>query len=308
VPDIPGKQHALTSDDVFHLPALPACIVIAGGGYIALELSCMLAALGVRVTIAQRSARLMAELDEDLSEHILGELRAAGIDVRLQTEVLALDSQEAGKRVQLSDGVVLDCDAVLFATGRHPNTLDLGLEQAGVALGDRGKVLVDAFSATNVPGIHAVGDVTGRMQLTPVAIAEAHALADTLFGGDRRSAHDLIVPTAVFSEPELAMVGETERAARARGGALDIYRSTFRPLEHAIDGSSSRALIKLVVDRATQRVLGCHIAAPHASEIVQGIAAAMTAGVTKAQLDSTIGIHPTIGEELLTLRRPVESA
>jgi glutathione reductase (NADPH) len=308
VPDVPGKQHALTSDDVFRMPALPARIVIAGGGYIALELSCMLAGLGVRVTIAQRSARLMAELDEDLSAHILGELREAGIEVLLEAEVLALDAAGAGKRVQLSSGVILDCDAALFATGRLPNTAGLGLEQAGVALGERGKVLVDAYSATNVPGIHAVGDVTGRLQLTPVAIAEGHALADTLFGNHRRSAHELIVPTAVFTEPELAMVGETERAARARGGALDIYRSNFRPLEHAIDGSRSRALVKLVVDRATQRILGCHVAAPHASEIVQGVAAAMTAGVTKPQLDGTIGIHPTIGEELLTLRRPIESA
>jgi glutathione reductase (NADPH) len=308
VPDIPGKQYALTSDDVFHFPALPPCIVIAGGGYIALELSFMLAALGVRVTIAQRSARLMAELDDDLSEHILRELREGGIEVLLEAEVLALEADGAAKRVQLSTGAILECDAALFATGRLPHTEGLALERAGVALGERGKVLVDAYSATNVPGIHAVGDVTGRVQLTPVAIAEGHALADTLFGNIRRSVHDLIVPKAVFTEPELAMVGETERAARARGVALDIYRSNFRPLEHALDGSSSRALVKLVVDRATQRVLGCHVAAPHASEIVQGVAAAMTAGVTKAQLDATIGIHPTIGEELLTLRGPVESA
>lgn len=308
VPDIPGKQHALTSDDVFHFAERPQRIVIVGGGYIALELSCMLAALGAQVTIVQRARRLMSELDDDLSQHILLELRQQGIAVMLETQAVALEDLGTGKRVQLNTGGVLECDAALFATGRMPLSGQLGLESAGVQLGERGKILVDAYSATNVPGIHAVGDVTGRLQLTPVAIAEGHALADSLFGGARRSVHEQLVPTAVFTEPELAMVGETERAARARGATLDIYRSNFRPLEHAIDGDPSRALVKLIVDRPTQRVVGCHIGAPHASEIVQGIAAAMTAGVTKPQLDATIGIHPTIGEELLTLRRPVADA
>jgi glutathione reductase (NADPH) len=308
VPEIPGKQHALTSDDVFVFPERPSQIVIVGGGYIALELSCMLRGLGAEVTIVQRGPRLMSELDEDLSEHIALELRQQGITVMLETQAVGLDDLGSGRRVLLDTGGVLECDAALFATGRMPNSAQLGLESAGVLLGDRGKILVDAYSATNVPGIHAVGDVTGRLQLTPVAIAEGHALADTLFGGTRRSAHEYLVPTAVFTEPELAMVGETERAARARGATLDIYRSNFRPLEHALDGSPSRSLMKLVVDRPTQRVLGCHLAAPHASEVVQGIAAAMTAGVTKQQLDATIGIHPTIGEELLTMRRPVADA
>jgi len=308
VPEIPGKQHALTSDDVFHFAERPERIVIVGGGYIALELSCMLRALGAQVTIVQRARRLMSELDEDLSEHIALELRQQGITVMLETQAVALEQLGSGTRVSLDTGGALECDAALFATGRIPHSAQLGLQSAGVQLGDRGKILVDAYSATNVPGIYAVGDVTGRLQLTPVAIAEGHALADTLFGGTRRSAHDFLVPTAVFTEPELAMVGETERAARARGATLDIYRSNFRPLEHAIDGSPSRSLMKLVVDRPTQRVLGCHIAAPHASEVVQGIAAAMTAGVTKPQLDATIGIHPTIAEELLTMRRPVADA
>ena len=308
VPEIPGKQHALTSDDVFVFPERPERIVLVGGGYIALELSCMLRALGADVTIVQRGLRLMSELDEDLSAHIALELRQQGITVMLETQAVAVDDLGSAKRVLLDTGGVLECDAALFATGRNPNSGQLGLESAGVQLGDRGKILVDAYSATNVPGIHAVGDVTGRLQLTPVAIAEGHALADTLFGGTRRSAHEYLVPTAVFTEPEMAMVGETERAARARGATLDIYRSNFRPLEHAIDGDPSRSLMKLVVHRPTQRVLGCHLAAPHASEVVQGIAAAMTAGVTKQQLDATIGIHPTIAEELLTMRRPVPDA
>jgi len=306
VPDIPGREHVLTSDDVFHLERLPERVVIAGGGYIALELASVLAGLGTRVSIVQRGPCLLTGFDRDLSEHAAAELALQGMDVLLDSRAVAVE--ERGQRVRLADGRVLDCDATVFATGRVPNVEDLGLERAGVAVGERGGIEVDAYQATNVPGIYAVGDVTDRLQLTPVAIAEGHALADGLFGGERRSVHARFVPTAVFCEPELAMVGETERAARARGVAVDIYRNNFRPLEHALDATGSRALVKLVVDRSTQRLLGCHIAAPHASEIVQGFAAAMTAGVTKPQLDATIGLHPTVAEELLTLRRPIPDA
>lgn len=306
VPDIPGRELALTSDDVFHLERMPERVVIAGGGYIALELASVLAALGAEITIAQRGPCLLTGFDRDLSEHIAAELTLQGVEVLLNARAAAISDQ--GTRVTLDSGRVLECDAALFATGRLPNVGDLGLERAGVVLGESGGIAVDAYQATNVKGIYAVGDVTGRLQLTPVAIAEGHALADSLFGGVRRSVHERVVPTAVFCEPELASAGETERAARARGVELDIYRNDFRPLEHALDASGSRALVKLVVERSTQRLLGCHIAAPHAAEIIQGFAAAMTAGVTKPQLDATIGLHPTVAEELVTLRRPVPDA
>jgi glutathione reductase (NADPH) len=306
VPDIPGRELALTSDDVFHLERMPERTVIVGGGYIALELAGVLAALGSKVTIVQRGPCLLTGFDRDLSDHIAAELSLQGIEVQLNAHAIALGDQ--GKKVTLADGRTLEGDVALFATGRVPNVAGLGLERAGVALGESGGIEVDAYQSTNVKGIYAVGDVTGRLQLTPVAIAEGHALADGLFGGDRRSVHERIVPTAVFCEPELAAVGETERAARARGAIVDIYRSNFRPLEHALDASGSRALVKLVVERGTQLILGCHIAAPHAAEIIQGFAAAMTAGVTKPQLDATIGLHPTVAEELVTLRRPVPEA
>lgn len=305
VPDVPGKELALTSDDVFKLPELPERIVIVGGGYIALELACMMAPLGARVTIVQRAQRVLTGFDEDLGKHIAAELATQGIELILEAQAVAVERMGEAKRVLLASGQALACDHALFATGRTPRSSGLGLERLGVALDDDGAICIDRYGASSVPGIYAIGDVTARLQLTPVAIAEGHALADTLFGDAPRSAHDMLVPTAVFCEPEVAAVGETERAARARGALIDIYRSNFRPLEHAIDGSPSRSLVKLVVDRATQRVLGCHLATPNAAEIIQGFALAMTAGVTKPQLDTTIGVHPTIAEELLTLRRPV---
>ena len=307
IPDIPGKKLGQTSDDVFRMPELPRRVVIVGGGYIALELACLMAPLGAHVTVVQRGPRVLTEHDDDLSKHMAVELPAQGIELVLNAQAIAVEPAVAdgAKRVVLDTGAMLECDAVFFATGRVPRSDGLGLERAGVELDEEGAIRTDRYGATNVPGIHAIGDVTRRLQLTPVAIAEGHALADTLFGGMRRSVHDQLVPTAVFCDPEVATVGETERAARARGVVVDIYRANFRPLEHAIDKSPARALVKLVVDRASQRLLGCHIAAPNAAEVIQGFAAAMTAGVTKPQLDETIGLHPTIGEELLTLRRAI---
>lgn len=306
VPEIPGRALILTSDDVFHLPALPQRVVVVGGGYIGLELACVLAGLGANVVLVHRGVALLTGFDHDVRAHIARELPLHGIDLRLSAQVTAVaETANGGRSVTLADATQIDCDAVIFATGRRPQTVDLGLEAIGVALDERGAVRVDAFSQSSVGSVHAIGDVTGRVALTPVAIAEGHALADTLFGRARRSAHDMLIPTAVFTDPEIATVGQTEECAREQGAELDIYRATFRPLEHALDGSRSRALVKLVVDRATQKVIGCHVVSPNAAEIVQGLAAAMSAGVTKQQLDTTIGIHPTVAEELLTLRKPV---
>jgi glutathione reductase (NADPH) len=307
-PAIPGAELGLSSDDFFQLERLPQRVVVVGGGYIALELSCVLAGLGAKVQLVHRGKTLLTGFDHDVSAHLALELPKLGIELHLCNALRAIERSGAGFRALLSNGAALESDAVVLATGRRPRTEGLGLEALGVALDANGGVRVDAYGASSVPYVHAIGDVTGRMALTPVAIAEGHALADTLFGGAPRSVHAMLVPTAVFSEPEAAMIGETEHAARARGAAIEIYRGTFRPLEHALDGVRTRALVKLVVAEGRGRVLGCHVVAPNAAEIVQGIAAAMTAGVTKAQLDATTGIHPTIGEELLTLRRPLPAA
>jgi glutathione reductase (NADPH) len=308
VPPIPGVQLGITSDEFFELKRLPERVVVVGGGYIALELSGVLVGLGAKVQLVHRGKALLTGFDHDVSAHLALELPKLGIALHLCNELRAIEAGPAGQRAVLSNGAVLDCDAVVLATGRTPRTEGLGLEALGVALDAQGGVRVDAYSASSVPGVHAIGDVTGRLALTPVAIAEGHALADTLFGGQPRSVHSMLVPTAVFSEPEVAAVGETEYGARERGAKVEIYRGTFRPLEHALGAKKTRALVKLVVEEGRGRVLGCHVVAPHAAEIVQGLAAAMSAGVTKAQLDATTGIHPTIGEELLTLRRPVALA
>ncbi len=310
VPALPGIELGLTSDDFFKLERLPERVVVVGGGYIALELSCVLAGLGVKVQLVHRGKALLTGFDHDVSAHIALELPKLGIELHLCNELRAIEREPAGvstdeRRAVLSNGAKLSCDAVVLATGRTPRTDGLGLEALGVELDPHGGVRVDEYCASSVPGLHAIGDVNGRKALTPVAIAEGHALADTLFGGQRRSVHAMLVPTAVFCEPEVASVGETEQDARARGAAIEIYRGTFRPLEHALDGRKTRSLVKLVVEEGRGRVLGCHVVSPNAGEIVQGLAAAMSAGVTKVQLDATTGIHPTIGEELLTLRRPV---
>ncbi len=306
-PEFPGSELAMVSDDVFRLPSLPGRVLVVGGGYIGLEMAGIFHGLGSRVTLAYRGGLLLRGFDHDVRAHVTQSLHARGVDLRVHTELVSLVRREDGALdATLSTGGVLTVDAVLLAVGRVPNTEGLGLEGAGVSLDGRGAVEVDARFRTSSPWVYAVGDMVDRVQLTPVALSEGQRVAQTLFGkpgGDPDYTH---IPSAVFSHPEVATVGLTEDEARAealaRGGGVDIYRSTFTPLRHTLSGRAEKTLMKLVVERDTDRVVGVHVVGEDAAEIVQGFAVALRLGATKAQLDSTLGIHPTAAEELVTLR------
>ncbi|NNL68115.1 MAG: glutathione-disulfide reductase [Myxococcales bacterium] len=308
VPAIPGAEHAITSNEVFHLKALPRRVLIVGGGYIAVEFAGIFHGLGAEVTQLYRGPLFLRGFDDDVRAHLAGEMRKQGVDLRFDAHVVSLARGDGGIRATLGDGSVLEADQVLYATGRKPNTHDLGLERAGVALGADGEIPVDAFSRTNVPNVWAIGDVTDRIQLTPVAIHEAMAFAETAFGGNPTEPDHAGVPSAVFSQPPIGTVGLTEALARAAFDAVDVYRSTFRALKHTLGDGDARTLMKLVVDRASDRVLGVHVVGPDAGEIVQGFAVALKCGATKAQFDATVGIHPTSAEELVTMRQPAPEA
>ncbi|MBK6575095.1 MAG: glutathione-disulfide reductase [Sandaracinaceae bacterium] len=311
-PSIPGAELGVTSEAIFSMPTLPKRALVVGGGYIGLEFASIFEGLGVTVTLVHRGDHVLTPFDHDVRTHVEAQLRARGIDVQLRTELASIARTDHGLEATLvrRDGAreqtTLATDLVLFATGRRANTQDLGLEALGVVTGAGGEVRVDLDFRTNVPSVFALGDVIDRYQLTPVALAEGMALAKTLFGGQpTRPDYDLI-PTAVFTQPPVATVGLTEEAARARHpDDVVIFRSTFRPMKSVLSGSPDRALMKLVVRRSTDVVLGCHVVAPDAGEIVQGFAVALRCSATKAQLDATIGIHPTAAEELVTMRTPV---
>jgi glutathione reductase (NADPH) len=311
-PSIPGAELGVTSEAIFSMPTLPKRALVVGGGYIGLEFASIFEGLGVTVTLVHRGDHVLTPFDHDVRTHVEAQLRARGIDVQLRTELASITRTDQGLEATLvrRDGAreqtTLATDLVLFATGRRANTQDLGLEALGVVTGAGGEVRVDLDFRTNVPSVFALGDVIDRYQLTPVALAEGMALAKTLFGGQpTRPDYDLI-PTAVFTQPPVATVGLTEEAARARHpDDVVIFRSTFRPMKSVLSGSPDRALMKLVVQRSTDVVLGCHVVAPDAGEIVQGFAVALRCSATKAQLDATIGIHPTAAEELVTMRTPV---
>lgn len=298
-PAIPGAELGITSDEAFFLERLPARALVVGGGYVALEFASILNGLGVRTTLAYRGARLLRGFDAELGERIAAELAKKGIDVRLRANPARLD---AGIEVAFEDGARERFDLVLFATGRRPNTAGLGLEAAGVALSADGAVIVDRYSKSSVDSIYAIGDVTNRVNLTPVAIAEAMWLARTLFRGEPTPVDHENVPTAVFADPNVACVGLSEEAARARFGAADVYTASFRALKHTLGARDERVFLKLVVEPRTQRVVGAHMIGPEAGEVIQGIAIAVKAGLTKAQFDATIGIHPTVAEEFVTMR------
>jgi glutathione reductase (NADPH) len=302
LPDIPGIEHAITSDEALSLPALPRRLVIVGGGYIGVELAGIFHGLGTKVSLLIRGGAVLTGFDEDLRAFLTGELRKQGMDVQVDTVVRDIEKRGDGVSVMTGSGDMLEADHVLFATGRVPKSQDLGLAEAGVKLDARGAVCVDTWSRTSVESIYAVGDVTDRINLTPVAIAEGRALVETLFGKNPTPSDHRNVPSAVFSQPPLACVGLTEREARARCGEVDVYVSSFRPLRHTLSGRSERAMLKLVVERATGKVCGFHMVGADAPELMQGFAVALRCGVTKAQLDSTIGIHPTAAEEFVTLR------
>jgi glutathione reductase (NADPH) len=305
VPHFPGREHVLTSDQMFDLEPFPRRLVVVGGGYIACEFASIFHGLGAQVTQLYRGEQILRGFDDDVRGFLARELRQHGVDLRLRSDVDAVTREADGLRVTLTDGGVLEADAVLYATGRVPNVAGLGLEAAGLGLSPHGAVVVDDRFRTEVPSILAVGDLIARLQLTPVALAEAMVVVDQLFGaGEGRMEYEL-VPTAVFTHPSVATVGLSEQQARERHGQVRIFRTDFRALRHTLSGNPERTLMKLVVDAASDRVVGLHMVGDDAGEIVQGFAVAMQAGATKAQFDATIGIHPTAAEEFVTLREPV---
>jgi glutathione reductase (NADPH) len=299
IPQIPGHELAITSNEAFFLERLPRRALVVGGGYIAVEFASIFNGLGVETTLAYRGRRLLRGFDADLGERLTEEMRKKGVRVRLQSNPARL---EQGIRVVYEDDATQEVDLVMFATGRRPNVVGLGLERAGVLLGAGGAVKVNEYSRSSVDSIHAIGDVTDRLNLTPVATAEGMALAKTLFRDEPTPVDHVNVPTAVFSDPNLATVGLSEKAARQRYGDVDVYKTSFRALKLTLGGHEERTFMKLVVDAASQRVVGAHMLGPDAGEIIQGVAIAVKLGATKAQFDATIGIHPTAAEEFVTMR------
>ena len=304
-PKLAGRELAITSNEAFHLPTLPRRIAIAGGGYIAVEFAGIFAGLGAETTLVYRGDKVLRGFDADLRDDLMAALPGRGVRLAMGRTFRAIERGGDGAlRAGLSDGSRLDVDQVMFAIGRSPNTAGLGLAAAGVAVGPGGAVVVDPNSQTNVPGIYAVGDVTDRVNLTPVAIREGHAFADRVFGGKAVSTPYDMIPTAVFSEPEIGTVGLSEADARAAHGELDIYKARFRPMKYTLAGRDERMLMKLVVARGSGRVVGCHVLGPDAGEIVQMAAIAMRMGATKADFDATMALHPSAAEELVTMRTP----
>jgi glutathione reductase (NADPH) len=305
LPAIPGIEHAKSSNEMFHLKELPRRALVVGGGYVAVEFAGILHGLGVEVTQLYRGELFLRGFDDDARTALAEEMRKQGIALRFGANPARLERRGAALRAVLEDGSALDTDLVLYATGRRPLTADLGLEGVGVELDANGAVVVDAYSRSSVPSVWAIGDATDRLQLTPVAIHEAMCVAQTLFGGRPTRPDHENVASCVFGIPPLASVGVTEAQARARHGDVSIYRTRFRPLKHTLSGRDEQTLMKLVVDRRSDRVLGAHMVGPDAGEIIQGIAIAVKLGATKAQFDATVGIHPTAAEEFVTMRTPV---
>jgi glutathione reductase (NADPH) len=308
LPDIPGRELAITSNEAFHLERLPRRAIVVGGGYIAVEFASIFHGLGVDTTLAYRRRRLLRGFDSEVGERLGEEMAAKGLRIHFGAEPKALARGADGSiEVEYADGVRQEVDLVLCATGRKPSSANLGLEAAGVKLAADGAVPVDQYSTTAVPSIHAIGDVTNRINLTPVATAEAMWLARTLFRNEPTPVDHQFVPTAVFANPNVAVVGLTEETARERLGEVDIYKSTFRPLKLTMTERVEKTFMKLVVERATQKVVGAHMVGPDAGEVIQGIAIAVKLGATKAQFDATIGIHPTVAEEFVTMREKVSA-
>lgn len=309
LPDIPGIAHAITSNEALSLPALPKRMVIVGGGYIAVEFAGIFRRFGVDVTEIIRSDQILRSFDKDIRAALTEEMEKAGIRIEANTFVRRIEQK--GKAFRLHTEckatkreVVVETELVMCATGRAPNTRGMGLEEAGVDLGPNGAIRVDERSRSTVPNLYAIGDCTDRMNLTPLAIAEGRAFADTLYGQKPRTMDYAGVPTAVFSQPPVGTVGLSEEEARQRSGAIDVYLSKFRPLKHTLSGRETRTMMKLVVERASDQVLGCHMVGEDAPEIVQALAIALKAGARKADFDATIGIHPTAAEEFVTMLAP----
>ncbi len=305
VPDIPGKELAITSNEAFFLEAVPKRLIVVGGGYIAVEFAGIFHGLGAEIRQLYRGPLFLRGFDDDVRSFLAGEMSKKGIDVRFNADIAGIEETAEGLRAQLKDGSELTADCIMYATGRKPLTANIGLEAAGIELADNGAIKVDEYFQTSVDHIYAIGDVIDRVALTPVAIAEAMALVKTVFGGVPTKLDYADIPSAVFSQPPIGNVGLTEPQARERYSAVDIYRSEFRALKHTLSGSDEQTFMKLIVDQASERVVGVHMVGPDAGEIIQGIAIALKCGATKAQFDATIGIHPTAAEEFVTMREPV---
>jgi glutathione reductase (NADPH) len=304
-PPIPGGELGISSNEVFHLPSLPKRLLVVGGGYIALEFASLFARLGVAVTVLHRGDNVLRGFDEDLRIRLRDALAHAGITFRLGCTIERIEQLPDGaRRAHCASGDPVDADVVLVATGRRPHTKGLGLDAAGVATGPLGEILVDAASASSVPSIHAVGDVTNRVNLTPVAIREGHAFADSTFGSRSWTVDHAMIASAVFTTPEIGTVGLSEAQAVAASHAVKVFESGFRPMKATISGRQERTYMKLVVDATTDKVLGVHILGHDAGEIVQAVAIAVTMGATKADFDRTVALHPSAAEELVTMRTP----
>jgi glutathione reductase (NADPH) len=301
-PAIPGLELSIDSNGFFELEQLPKQVVVQGAGYIALELACVLRRLGSEVNVVLRGEQILRGFDDELRAHLSNELAAIGIRFLFGRTFAAISRQGAGLQVTLDDGQTLDADCVLRAVGRTPNTAGLGLQEAGVALDAKGAVRVEGLSQTSVPHIHAVGDVTNRVNLTPMAIREGHAFADTVFGKTPRGVDHTLIPSAVFTTPEAGVVGLTEAQALQQYPHLDVYRTTFRPMKATLSGHASRVFMKLLVDRDTDRVLGFHAVGPDSGELAQLVGVTLQLGATKSAFDATLAVHPTAAEELVTMR------
>jgi glutathione reductase (NADPH) len=302
---IPGIEHVISSNEVFHLKSLPKRILIQGGGYIALEFACIFVGFGCDVTLVYRGENILRGFDEDVRIHVRSEIEKEGITVLTGCTVSKVDKHGKEFTSHLSNGSSIASDQVMFAIGRHPNVANLGLETASVAINPRnGGIAVDNFSRTSVPNIYAIGDVTHRLNLTPVAIREGQAFADTVFGKRTVEVDHAEIPTAVFSQPEVGTVGLTEAQARAQFSHVDIYKSNFKPMKATMSGRDTRILMKLVVDATTDRVVGCHIVGDGAAEMAQLLGIAVKMKATKADFDATMALHPTAAEELVTMRTP----
>ena len=302
LPQIPGIEHAITSNEAFHLENLPESIIIVGGGYIAVEFAGIFNGLGVDTTLIYRSEQILRGFDDDIRDHLAEEIKKKGIKLLLNTDIQSITSNESGKTANLNSNDTLEVDQIMYATGRTPNSIDLGLEAIGIETGNKHEIIVNQDSQTNIDNIYAVGDVTDRIALTPVATMEGHAFADTLYGNKPRVADHNNVPSAVFSQPPIASVGLSEHEAREQHKNIDTYSSEFRTLKHSLTDNSERTFMKLIVNADNDKVVGAHMIGMDAAEIMQGVAIAIKAGATKSDFDQTVGIHPSSAEEFCTMR------
>ncbi|MEE9250123.1 MAG: glutathione-disulfide reductase [Alphaproteobacteria bacterium] len=307
-PEIPGVEFAITSDEIFDLPHLPGRLAIVGGGYIAVEFAGIFNGLGSETTLFYRGEMILRGFDDDVRTTMCEEMGKKGVDLRLETNIEKIEKKEDGLHATTTHGETEVFDQILVATGRVPNTVGLGLVEAGVELSRSGAVVVDHYSRSSVASIYAVGDCTDRLKLTPVAIHEGQCLIETLYNDNPIRPDHRDVPTTVFAQPAVAAVGFTEAEAREEFGAVDVYRSKFRPLKHTLTGRDEMTLMKLVVDAKTDHVVGAHMVGPEAGEIIQGVAIAVKARLTKAEFDMTMGIHPTVAEEFVLMREKVAEA